>query len=49
MAGTPLATNHAGDLLLWALAVPLYGLAVVRTRVLSRWIRWPGLFVGVTA
>ncbi|MEA2246028.1 MAG: hypothetical protein QOH46_557, partial [Solirubrobacteraceae bacterium] len=47
MAGTALATNYVGDLLLWAVAVPLFGLAVVRTRVLPRWIGWVGMFVGV--
>jgi Domain of unknown function (DUF4386) len=47
MAGTALATNYVGDLLLWAVAVPLFGLAAVRTRAVPRWIGWLGLFVGV--
>jgi hypothetical protein len=47
MAGTALATNYVGDLMVWAVAVPLYGLAVVTTRALPRWIGWLGIFVGV--
>jgi hypothetical protein len=47
MAGTALSMNYVGDLLLWAVAVPLFGLAVVRTGALPRWIGWLGIFAGV--
>jgi hypothetical protein len=47
MAGTALATNYVGDLMIWAVAVPLFGLAAVRTRAVSRWIGWLGVLVGV--
>jgi hypothetical protein len=36
MAGTALAMNYVGDLMVWAVAVPLFGLAVVRTRAVPR-------------
>ena len=47
MAGTALATNYVGDLLLWGVSVPLVAVAVLRTRALPRWIGWLGLFTGV--
>jgi hypothetical protein len=47
MAGTALATNYVGDLMIWAVAVPLFGLAAVRTRAVPRWIGWLGVGVGL--
>jgi hypothetical protein len=47
MAGTALATNYVGDLMIWAVAVPLFGLAAIRTRAVPRWIGWLGVGVGV--
>jgi hypothetical protein len=46
-AGTALATNYVGDLMIWAVAVPLFGLAAVRTRAVPRWIGWLGVGVGL--
>jgi hypothetical protein len=46
-AGTALAANLTGDLLLWGVSVPLLALAVLRTRQIPRWLGWLGLFVGV--
>jgi hypothetical protein len=46
VAGTALAVNVTGDLVLWGVAVPLLALAVLRTRLLPRWLGWLGLFVG---
>jgi hypothetical protein len=38
-------TNAAGNFLGWGLALPLYSLAILTTRVLPRWIGWLGLVV----
>ena len=46
VAATALATNYIGDVLLWGVAVPLFALAVLRTRTFPRWIGWLGIFVG---
>jgi hypothetical protein len=46
---TALVTNSAGNFLGWGLAVPLFGVAILGTRALPRWIRWLGLAVGVLA
>jgi Domain of unknown function (DUF4386) len=39
--------NYAGDLLIWAVAVPLYAVAILQTSVLPRWIGWLGIVVAV--
>jgi hypothetical protein len=44
-----LALNTAGNALGWGVVVPLYGLAILRTRAVPRWIGWLGVFVGVAA
>lgn len=41
--------NYFGDLLLWAVVTPLYALAILRTKVLPRWIGWVGLVAAVFA
>jgi hypothetical protein len=41
--------NIAGNVLGWGVVVPLYGLAILRTHVVARWIGWLGVFVGVFA
>ncbi|HZO67112.1 MAG TPA: hypothetical protein VFB74_19095, partial [Kribbellaceae bacterium] len=46
---TALVTNTAGNFLNWGVALPLYSLAIILTRVLPRWIGWLGLAVAVLA
>jgi Domain of unknown function (DUF4386) len=48
-AATALVTNSAGNFLVWGVAVPMFGAAILRTRALPRWIGWLGLAVGVLA
>lgn len=48
-AATALVTNSAGNFLGWGLAIPLFAVAILRTRALPRWIGWLGLAVGVLA
>jgi hypothetical protein len=44
-----LILNYTGNALGWAVAVPLYALAILRTSVVPRWIGWLGLAVAVLA
>ena len=46
---TCLVFNYIGDVLVWAIVVPLYAWASLRTRAVPRWIGWLGLFTGVFA
>jgi len=46
LAMTSLLTNYVGNALNWGVAVPLYGFAILSTRVVPRWIGWLALFVG---
>jgi hypothetical protein len=48
-AVTCLVLNYIGDALIWAVAVPLYAWAALRTRAVPRWIGWVGLVTGVFA
>jgi hypothetical protein len=48
-AATALVTNSAGNFLGWGVAVPMFAVAILRTRALPRWIGWLGLLVGVLA
>ncbi|MGZ8741816.1 MAG: DUF4386 family protein [Nocardioides sp.] len=48
-AATALVTNGAGNFLGWGVAVPMFAVAILRTRALPRWIGWLGLLVGVLA
>jgi hypothetical protein len=48
-ASTALVTNSAGNFLGWGVAVPMFAVAILRTRALPRWIGWLGLLVGVLA
>lgn len=47
LASLALGTNYVGNALNWGVAVPLYALAVLRTRAVPRWIGWLGLVVAV--
>jgi hypothetical protein len=49
LAATALVTNAAGNFLGFGVVVPLYGVAILTTRVLPRWIGWLGLLVGALA
>src|SRR5262245_22146154 len=46
---TCLVFNYIGDVLVWAIVVPLYAWASLRTRAVPRWIGWFGLATGVLA
>lgn len=48
-ANLSLILNYVGNVLGWAVAVPLFAIAILRTSVLPRWIGWLGLFVAVFA
>jgi hypothetical protein len=48
-AVTCLVFNYIGDALVWAVVVPLYAWASLRTRVVPRWIGWLGLFAALFA
>jgi len=48
-AATALVTNSAGNVLGWGVAVPMFAVAILRTRALPRWIGWLGILVGVLA
>jgi hypothetical protein len=41
-ASISLALNYAGDEAAWGVVVPLYAYAILKTRVVSRWIGWLG-------
>ena len=46
LASICLLTNYAGNALNWGVVVPLYGFAILSTRVVPRWLGWLALFVG---
>jgi hypothetical protein len=46
---TCLVFNYIGDALVWAVVVPAYAWAVLRTRAVPRWIAVVGLFTGIFA
>jgi len=48
-AATALVTNSAGNFLGWGVAVPMFAVAILRTRALPRWIGWLGLITGLLA
>jgi Domain of unknown function (DUF4386) len=48
-AATALVTNSAGNFLGWGVAVPMFAVAILKTRALPRWIGWLGILVGVLA
>jgi Domain of unknown function (DUF4386) len=48
-AATALVTNGAGNFLGWGVAVPMFAVAILRTRALPRWIGWLGIVVAVLA
>jgi hypothetical protein len=45
LASLALVLNYTGDVVLWGVVVPMYALAILKTRVIRRWIGW--LAVGV--
>lgn len=49
LAATDLVLNAAGNFLGWGVATPLYGIAILQTGLLPRWIGWLGLAVGLCA
>ena len=49
LASVCLVTNYAGNALGWGVVVPLYGFAILKTRVVPRWIGWLALVVAVFA
>jgi hypothetical protein len=49
LASLCLLTNYVGNALGWGVAVPLYAIAILKTRALPRWIGWVGLVVAVFA
>jgi hypothetical protein len=48
-AATALVTNSVGNFLGFGVAVPMFAVAILRTRRLPRWVGWLGLLVGVLA
>jgi len=49
LASVGLVTNYEGNALGWGVVVPLYAFAILKTRVVPRWIGWLGLVVAVFA
>jgi hypothetical protein len=49
LAATSGITNYTGDALLWGVVVPIYALAVLKTKVVPRWIGWVGMVSAVFA
>ena len=49
LASLALLTNYAGNALGWGVAVPLYAWAILKTRVVPRWIGWVGVVTAVFA
>jgi hypothetical protein len=45
LASLALVLNYTGDVVLWGVVVPMYGLAILKTNLIRRWIGW--LAVGV--
>jgi len=35
--------NYFGDILVWGVTTPLFAIAILKTRVVARWIGWVGL------
>ena len=46
---TSLVANYIGDALVWAVVLPLYAWAALKTRAVPRWIGWVGLVSGGVA
>jgi len=49
LASVSLATNYLGNILGWGVVVPLYGIAILKTSVVPRWLGWLALVVGFFA
>jgi hypothetical protein len=49
LAAIGLVTNYAGNFLGWSVAIPMIAWAILKTRVVPRWIGWLGLVVAVFA
>jgi hypothetical protein len=48
-ASLSLVLNYAGNALGWGVAVPLFAIAILRTRAVPRWIGWLGLLAAAFA
>lgn len=42
-----LLMNYFGDILVWGVTVPLYAVAILKTRAAPRWIGWVGIVTAV--
>jgi hypothetical protein len=49
LASVCLVTNYAGNFLGWSVAIPMIAWAILKTRVVPRWIGWLGMVVAVFA
>ena len=49
LVSVSLVLNYVGDAILWDVVVPMYAVAILKTRVVARWIGWLGIFVAVFA
>jgi len=49
LASLSLVLNYTGNALGWAVGLPLFALAILRTSVVPRWIGWLGLFTAAVA
>src|SRR5262245_14542886 len=49
LAATALVFNYIGDVLVWAVVVPMYAWASLKVGAVPRWIGWLGLFTGLVA
>ena len=49
LVSVSLVLNYVGDVILWGVVVPIYAVAILKTRVVARWIGWLGLFVAAVA
>jgi hypothetical protein len=49
LASICLVTNYAGNFLGWSVAIPMIAYAILKTRVVPRWIGWLGMVVAVFA
>jgi hypothetical protein len=49
LASLSLLLNYFGNALGWGVAVPLYAIAILKTRIVPKWIGWLGMVVAVFA
>jgi hypothetical protein len=41
--------NYFGDIFVWGVTTPLFAIAVLKTRVVPRWIGWVGMVAALFA